>query len=111
MNYVKSELNLFIKHLNNIIDCIDKACKGLTGNEDKLIIINKLHMHAQEFFVKNELAFKSNSIDLQNIKTEHKEFFTGLKNIQNITNSESRVLLELKKYLESWIDKNFENVV
>ncbi len=111
MNFVESELKLFIEHLNKIIDCINKTCNDLSGEKDKLLIINRLHMYAQEFFVKNELAFKSKSSELQSVKLEHKEFFNGLKNIQNIENPDAKILVELKKYLESWIEKNLENVI
>ncbi|MBN2662593.1 MAG: hypothetical protein JXR68_02990 [Bacteroidales bacterium] len=107
MYYINSELDKFINNLEKIIDCIEKSCIDLVDENDILIIINKLHFYAQDFFVNNELALRENSELLKKIKSANREFFSGLKSVEIMNAPDKNIgLNNLKIYIQGWIEKN-----
>lgn len=107
MNYLTTELDKFSKNLNEVIKCIETSCENMDSKNDMLIIINKVHFYAQEFFVNNELSQRNNSENLTEIKAAHKDFFSGLKATQIMDANDKKIgLNNLKNYLQSWLDEN-----
>lgn len=109
MHFINSELGKFINNLEKIIECIEKSCIDLVDKNDILIIINKLHFYAQDFFVNNELALRDNSVIFNEIKNAHRQFFIGLKSLEIMNAPDKNIgLNNLKIYLIDWIEKNSE---
>jgi len=104
MCYIISELNSFTDKLHKIIDVIDEKSEDVSN---KIIIINKLHFYAQNFFVNNELALQNDSEKLQKVKIARQNFLSGLKQTKVFdSEKEGEGLNNLKIYLENWLDEN-----
>ncbi len=104
MIYNSSELSKFIINLKKIVNEIEK---NENEGEDNLVIFNKLHFYAQEFFVNNELAYQKDSDKLNEIKKANKSFFNQLQKIQPETSDiNAKTLQNLKNFLIKWIENN-----
>ena len=106
-NFEENELEKFIIRLNKIIDCLDDGCDEMKDNKDILVIINKLHMYLQDFFVNNELYYHSDSEALLFIKKKNTSFIEGVKQFQvKFLDGEKSALIGLKEYLQRWINEH-----
>ena len=106
-NFVEKELDKFIIRLNEIVDCLNNGCDEMKETTDVLVIINKLHFYSQDFFVNNELNYRSNSEALLFMKNKRTNFIQGVKQFQmSFLDGEENALVGLKKYLQEWISKH-----
>jgi hemerythrin len=106
-NFVEKELEKFIVHLNEIVDCLDNGCNEMKETTDVLVIINKLHFYSEEFFVNNELNYRSDSDALLFMKKKRTNFIQGVKQFQmRFLDGEEKALVGLKEYLQEWTSKH-----
>ena len=111
--FLEKDYKIFERNLEIIINSIENNLKNKGLNTDIVIIINKLHFYAQEFFVNNEMNYRTNSDALTFMKNKRTAFVKEIKRYQkNISNDEKGALLGLKEFLQNWISEHniLENV-
>lgn len=112
MNYcfLDDKFEKFVNQLKDIIKCIEENCDEENPRKNFVVIINKLHFYAEDFFVSNELVYKNDSNALAFMKKQKCTFVEGLKNIQtSFLDGKKDVLQDLNKYLSDWIMTNEKN--
>ena len=115
MKYIfnKGDFEKFKDNLNKIISYIDKCLAEGEEESNILLVLNKLHIYSQDFFVSNEMRNKFDSDALTFFKDKRTSFINELKSHQKkITDCEKDSLLQLKKYLNNWLEEHevYENV-
>ncbi|MBN2890815.1 MAG: hypothetical protein JXL97_03025 [Bacteroidales bacterium] len=105
--FLQKELDRFLSNLRKIIECLDNNCEKETENHDVLVIINKLHFYAQDFFVNNELNYRSDSDALACMKKKQVDFINGVKDFQvKYLDGDKSALVDMKAFLLKWIEEH-----
>jgi hypothetical protein len=71
-----------------------------------LMIFNRLNFYIEEFFVKNELHFQNQSVELTDIKVEQENFIKTVQSCQmNFIENKTDALKNLVNFIKNWVEK------